>query len=500
MHHLVCFDIVVLEKAISFKMSAESYVETPINGPAMEDAPSVEVPLPGVLPSARASPSMLAREAAEVVKPARHELIVVSCYTQFDNLAHGPRGTEAKRSLYTFRLDENDGELVLYSVTTDDSVMNPAFSRFDPQRNLLYTCTESVADAGDIVTYSVDPHSGKLFKIGSRSAEGTSTCYLTLDKECKNMLAVNYWNATIGVFGLDPESGAVGEVKSIHDPNEGRAMKVSHKKHVNHSENDPNAQKERQSDPHSHAVILDPFFGKIAYVPDLGMDLIRQFRFNPQSGVLEAAGTCRSGPDGRSALGPRYIEFHPTLPFAYVVNELSSEVSVFAFSRAAAEELLSSPDVSEAQPTLRLVQTVRTIPEAWPNDMNTCGRIAVHSSGHFVLVSNRGHNSITVFRIHHDLENQGLLSLAHMQHTRGATPRHFQFDSSGQWLISANQDSDKVSVFRFNIATGMMEWTGNEYHVPSPNFVCCMRPQMTIPTRRRPTNTGDAIPAVLSRL
>lgn len=483
-------------------MSAESYVETPFNGPSVEDNPSMEVPqLPGVLRGGRASPTTPAREAAEVIKPASHELIVVSCYTRFDNLAHGPRGTEAKRSLYTFRLDENDGELVLYSVTTDDSVMNPAFSRFDAQRNLLYTCTESVAEPGDIVTYSVDPHTGKLFKIGSRSALGTSTCYLTLDKDCKNMLAVNYWNATIGVFGLDAESGAVGDSKSMYDPNEGRAMKVCHKQHVNHSENDPNAQKERQSDPHSHAVILDPFFGKIAYVPDLGMDLIRQFRFNPQSGVLEAAGTCRSGPDGSSALGPRYIEFHPRLPFAYVVNELSSEVSVFAFERAAAEELLRSQDVAEAAPTLRLVQTVKTIPAAWPSEMNTCGRIAVHSSGHFVLVSNRGHNSITVFRIHQDGDNQGLLSLAHMQHTRGATPRHFQFDSSGQWLISANQDSDKVSVFRFNIATGMMEWTGNEYHVPSPNFVCCMRPHMTIPTRRQPNHAReDAMPTMISKL
>lgn len=464
-------------------MSAESYVDTPINGPLLDDGPSANISqLPSALPSGRISP--LDETAAEVVVPASHELIVVSCYTRFDNLAHGPRGTEAKRSLYTFRLDENHGELVLYAVSSDNSVMNPAFSRFDPRRNLLYTCTESVAEPGDIVTYSVDPRTGKLFKIGSRSAGGTSTCYLTLDQGCKNMLVVNYWDATIGVFGLEP-SGALGEAKSFHDPNEGRGMQVSHKKHVNHSENDPSAQKERQSDPHSHAVILDPFFGKIAYVPDLGMDLIRQFRFDPESGTLECAGTCRSGPDGRTALGPRYIEFHPTLPVAYVVNELSSEVSVFAFDKENAERLLCQQDVSTAAPTLRLVQTVRTIPEAWPNDMNTCGRISVHSSGHFVLVSNRGHNSITVFRVHSEHDNQGMLSLVQMQHTRGATPRHFQFDSSGQWLISANQDSDKVSVFRFNVATGNLEWTGHEYNVPSPNFVCCMRPQMTLPTDRK---------------
>ena len=39
--------------------------------------------------------------------------------------------------------------------------------------------------------------------------------------------------------------------------------------HVSHSNNDSDTIKERQMDPHSHAVILDPFFGKIAFVPDL---------------------------------------------------------------------------------------------------------------------------------------------------------------------------------------------------------------------------------------
>jgi 6-phosphogluconolactonase len=287
---------------------------------------------------------------------------------------------------------------------------------------------------------------------------------------------VNYWNATIGVFGLDA-SGTLGPARSFYDPNEGRPMKARHDKHVNHSENDKNAQKERQADPHSHAVILDPFFGRVAYVPDLGMDVIRQFRYSPEQGTLVAAGMIRSGPESKLSLGPRYIEFHPTLPVCYVVNELSSEVSVFEFDRAAAERLAngSGPE-ADSTPTLRLVQTVATVPDAWPRDMNTCGRIAVHSAGNFVLVSNRGHDSVTVFRVHHELENQGLLSLAHLQHTRGATPRHFQFDASGQWMITANQDSNNLSVFRFNLATGSLDWTGNEYHVPSPNFVCSVKP------------------------
>ena len=31
---------------------------------------------------------------------------------------------------------------------------------------------------------------------------------LKLVQECKNMLAVNYWNATIGVFGAVPKSSS----------------------------------------------------------------------------------------------------------------------------------------------------------------------------------------------------------------------------------------------------------------------------------------------------
>lgn len=412
-------------------------------------------------------------------EPRTQQLIVVSCYTRFDNLAHGPRGTEAQKSLYTFWMDTSDGQMVLLSVAKDDC-MNPAFSRFHPQKNVLYTCTESVAEDGEIVSWQVCSQSGKLTKLSSCSAKGTSTCYLFLDKECKNMLVVNYWNATIGVFGVDQVSGEVTGLRYMYDPNEGRPMKARPDRHVNHSENNVKAQKERQSDPHSHAVVLDPEFGQIAYVPDLGMDLIRQFRFNSEDGTLIPAGSIRSGLPGAEALGPRYIEFHPTLPVVYVVNELASDVSVFEFDRQAAEDLLkrSPEDVKTAPPTLNLIQAVRTVPDAWPKDMNTCGRIAVHSSGNFVLVSNRGHDSITVFRVHHESPNRGLLSVAATQHTRGATPRHFQFDGSGQWLITANQDSDNIGIFRFNLATGKLEWTNNEYEVPSPNFVCSVVPHV----------------------
>merc|ERR1719502_872926 len=135
--------------------------------------------------------------------------------------------------------------------------MNPAFSRFHRHKNILYTCTESVAENGQVISWGVSK-SGKMQMLGSADAQGTSTCYITLDKQCRRMLIVNYWDATIRVFDLNQKTGEVMDQVAVYDPNQGREMKARADKHVNHSENDDNAQKDRQADPHSHAVIMDP--------------------------------------------------------------------------------------------------------------------------------------------------------------------------------------------------------------------------------------------------
>ncbi|CAN0363136.1 unnamed protein product, partial [Ectocarpus sp. 13 AM-2016] len=85
--------------------------------------------------------------------------------------------------------------------------------------------------------------------------------------------------------------------------------------------------------------------------------------------------------------------FHPEINAAYVVNELSSTVSVYEFNAVEARGLRAGDDL----PTLRFVQSVSTIPSAFPRKLNTCGRICVDPTGRFVLVSNRAHNSTITY-------------------------------------------------------------------------------------------------------
>lgn len=66
----------------------------------------------------------------------------------------------------------------------------------------------------------------------------------------------------------------------------------------------------------------------MAYVPDLGKDLIREFWYDKQCGKIGCemnklpSGLATGRPDG-----PRYLEFHPKFSVVYVINELSSTVS-----------------------------------------------------------------------------------------------------------------------------------------------------------------------------
>jgi 6-phosphogluconolactonase len=297
------------------------------------------------------------------------------------------------------------------------------------------------------------------------------------------MLCVNYWDSTLAVIPLCTETGNfTGPIQSMYDPKGGQQMIASGRcvGGVNHSNNDHSTIRMRQADPHSHALVLDPFVGSVAYVPDLGKDLVREFFYDRERGAIGLelnvipSGLCSGMPDG-----PRYVEFHPVFPIAYVINELSSTVAVFEVDRALLEELYAASKRNEdlspfqGRTTLRLIQSIKTTPGAFPTSMNTCGRICVHKSGQFVVVSNRGHQSIAIFRVRIKGVKKGELCAVGFFHTRGETPRHFQFDASGQYLLVANQDSDSIAIFHFNLSSGEIRYTGNKYFVPSPNFICC---------------------------
>ena len=138
---------------------------------------------------------------------------------------------------------------------------------------------------------------------------------------------------------------------------------------------------------------------------------------------------------------------------AFVINELNST--------------LTALDYDPARGVLTERQTVSTLPPGYDNPGNTCAEVVVHPSGKFVYGSNRGHNSIAAFAI----EPDGKLRSVGNQGEGVKTPRNFNIDPSGQWMIVANQDGGDIVVFKIDQQTGALTPTGIRADVPSPMCV-----------------------------
>merc|ERR1719486_1252424 len=102
--------------------------------------------------------------------------------------------------------------------------MNPAFFRMHPQRNVVYGVTESIEEPGEVIAFELDTVTGAVELVGRESAGGSSTCYLTVDRDEKHLLMVNYWDSTMGVMPM-LKSGAIGPLKTLTHP-ERKIVKV----------------------------------------------------------------------------------------------------------------------------------------------------------------------------------------------------------------------------------------------------------------------------------
>ena len=90
----------------------------------------------------------------------------------------------------------------------------------------------------------------------------------------------------------------------------------------------------------------------------------------------------------------------------------------------------------------------------------------MHPSGRFVYSSNRGHDSVTVYRAD---PATSALSVIQVQPVRGAFPRNINLAPGGGWLLAAGADSNTVSVHRVDPASGLLTYqTKGVINVPAP--------------------------------
>lgn len=186
----------------------------------------------------------------------------------------------------------------------------------------------------------------------------------------------------------------------------------------------------------AHFADLDPKTDDL-FVCDLGWDAIYKYRLLNEIAVYET-------PQG---FGPRHLAFHPTQPIIYAFGELSSEVIV----------------LKDEEFELIHMQTINTLPDD-EDQIKSGAAIRISNDGHFLYVSNRGHDSITVFRID---ANYTLTWLDNVS-TYGQHPRDFMLSFDNHYLVVANKDTNNLTLFANDIATGKLTVLQKDIAVPEP--------------------------------
>lgn len=364
------------------------------------------------------------------------ETLYIGTYTNKDVLAHLPNSKDPGKGIYSFSFNQV-GQLKPLAVTP---VLNPAVLILHPERNLLYAITERIDQNGSVETFSIGKK-GQLVHHSSFEASGKSTCYLTIDNARKNAILVNYWDAFIDVVRLDEK----GYLKS-HKQNFRHQYDLKSRQVLTRDDHWNN----RMAGPHAHSA---HFWKNRVFIPDLGKNVIVQYQYSDE-GFLEKEAIINL----EAGSGPRHMVINKKLNVAYVSNELKSSVVIAK---------LDDSELSKEKPRFNPIQYVSTIPKDY-SEKNYVSEVQMSKDEKFLYVSNRGHDSIAIYKIN---QKSGKLTLLDIVLTEGKFPRHFALSPRGNFLLVANQDSNSVNVFHRDLESGLLRRSTESIMVPTPNYI-----------------------------
>ena len=335
---------------------------------------------------------------------------------------------KADKGIYIYEFITQTGNLK--EVTTGQKLVNPSFLTLSSSGEYVYACTETkLPGEGSVSAFKFDSIEGGLTLLNTQKSGGENPVYLTVSPDNKYVVNANYTAGSVSVF------------KSKAD---GRLM--PYQQLVKFQGKGPNHR--RQESAHIHAAVFSPDFAYL-FFPDLGSDKIKVYRFDGQQNqVLEEMSAHDYTAEPGS--GPRHMIFHPNARFAYCIEELSGTIAVFRYADG------------------KLNNIQRIFAYSKPQEEYSGADIHISPDGLYLYASNRGENENTIAIFSIDGVS-GSLTLVGHQDSYGKLPRNFAIDPTGQFLIVANQLTNNLVVFKRDLKTGLLTYTGEEVRVPRPS-------------------------------
>ena len=346
--------------------------------------------------------------------------VYVGCYTSKERKGKG-------EGISVYRMDPLSGGWT--DVQLVKGIVNPSFLALDREKRFLYSAH---GDGEQATAFAIDKGTGHLTLLNQQSTGGKNGVSLAVDATNRFLVLGNYSSGTVAVLPINA-NGALAPLS-----------------HLAALPGEPGPHRVEQASSHPHDVRFDRG-DRFVVVPDKALDKVFVYRLDTASGTLVP-----NDPPAvktRPGAGPRHVDFHPSQPYAYVINELDSTITTYRLDTERGD--------------LKPLQVISTLPPDFTGN-NTTSEIAVAPSGRFVYGSNRGHHSIAIFAVN---PTSGVLTPVGWEPSRGLTPRFFALDPTGTFLYAANQDSDTIVTFRVDQPTGKLLTTGQVIKTGSPSSI-----------------------------
>ncbi|MBK1879329.1 lactonase family protein [Pelagicoccus mobilis] len=324
---------------------------------------------------------------------------------------------EGQAGIYLAHFDPNDGSLSTPSKLIGE---RPFFFKLSANGEHLYLTTHQGQsdNAAALHSYRIEPDN-TLAPLNSVPFPGRIPLHIDLHPEGTHALVANYLTPTVVSIAIR-EDGSLSQVtdevtltgSSIHP--------------------------KRQDHSYPHSSFFSPD-GKYAYVCDRGTDRLGSYAFDPSNDTL----TPLTRPIvARPGAGPRHLAWHPDGTGLFVINEINGSLTHYAYDTATG--YLSE---GNTYPTTAPDQTAE----------NFSAEVRIHPNGKFIYASNRGPDTLAVFKIADDHS----LTLVQRISSGGQHPRYFEIHPSGEWLIVSNKNSDNLTLFSLDPATGQLTAKSN---------------------------------------
>lgn len=343
-------------------------------------------------------------------------LVLASCGRADNlNLLVGTFTDTDSEGIYSYVLDQNSGAWELKSVAPS---ANPAFLAQSADGKTIFTVNENGTAEDGVEVFSFD--APDLKSVGQQKTATTGPCYVSTNGSL--VLTANYSGGSMDIFSLKG-----GELQPCGESVAG-------------STGGPHP---NQASAHVHCATFTPD-GNYVLATDFSADRILHFRLD--GGQLRQLKTVTPVNPGT---GPRHITFSPDGAHAYVIGELSGEVTAFEY----ADGLLKQIQVAKA------------------DSLGAQGSADIHLSpdGRFLYASNRlKGDGIAIFSVD---SASGRLSRVGYQPT-AAHPRNFGITPNGKYLLCASRDENRVQIYERDPETGLLRDIHNDIPVSRP--VCVM--------------------------